>query len=262
MRRRLRNDPEKACETMFSTINWRIIMKLLWLSFIITIGLLTYRIDTRANEQKKDDGPWTTEFAVEKDELSGAGRNPYFILEPGYQLAFDGGKERLVITVLDETKIVDGVETRVVEERETKDGKLVEVSRNYFAISRRTNDVFYFGEDVDIYKADKVAGHSGAWRAGVKGARFGLMMPGQARLKARYYQEIAPGVAMDRAEIVSLSETIKTQAGEFKNCLKVEETTPLEPGVKEYKYYAAGVGLVQDGSLKLVKYGKAEKPKN
>jgi hypothetical protein len=41
----------------------------------------------------------------------------------------------------------------------------------------------------------------------------------------------------------------------------VEETTPLEPGVKEYKYYAAGVGLVQDGSLKLVKYGKAEKSK-
>jgi len=67
---------------------------------------------------------------------------------------------------------------------------------------------------------------------------------------------------MDRAEIVSLSETVKTPAGEFKNCLKVEETTPLEPATKEYKYYAAGVGLVQDGSLKLVKYGKAEKPKS
>jgi hypothetical protein len=237
-------------------------MKYLWLPFIISIGLLAYRIDARATEQKKDDSSWTTEFAVEKSELSATGRNPYFILEPGYQLVFGGGKERLVITVLDETKTVDGVETRVVEERETKDGKLVEVSRNYFAISQRTNDVFYFGEDVDIYKNEKVAGHSGAWLAGVKGARFGLMMPGEIRLKARYYQEIAPGVAMDRAEIVSLSETVKTPAGEFKNCLKVEETTPLEPGVKEYKYYAAGVGLVQDGSLKLVKYGKAEKSKN
>ena len=233
-----------------------------WLPFIISIGLLAHRMDTQADEQKKDDGSWTIEFAAEKDELSATGRNLYFILEPGYQLVFEGGKERLVITVLDETKTVDGVETRVVEERETKDGKPVEVSRNYFAISKRTNDVFYFGEDVDIYKGGKAVGHGGAWLAGVKGARFGLMMPGQVRLKARYYQERAPRVAMDRAEIVSLSETVKTQAGEFKNCLKVEETTPLEAGVKEYKYYAAGVGLAQDGSLKLVKYGKAEKSKN
>ena len=237
-------------------------MKSLWLPLIISIGLLAYRMDARANEQKKDDGSWITEFAVEKSELSAAGRNPWFILEPGYQLVFEGGKERLVITVLDETKLVDDVETRVVEERETKDGKLVEVSRNYFAISQRTNDVFYFGEDVDIYKAGKIAGHSGAWLAGVNGAKFGLMMPGEVRLRARYYQEIAPKVAMDRAEIVSLSETVKTPAGEFKTCLKAQETTPLEPGVREYKYYAAGVGLVQDGSLKLVKYEKAEKSKN
>jgi hypothetical protein len=85
------------------------------------------------------------------------------------------------------------------------------------------------------------------------------MMPGLPLVKARHYQEIAPGVAMDRAEIVSVSETVKTPAGEFKNCLKVEETTPLEPATKEYKYYAPGIGLVQEGSLKLVKYGKAEK---
>jgi hypothetical protein len=60
---------------------------------------------------------------------------------------------------------------------------------------------------------------------------------------------------------VSLGETVKTPAGEFKNCLKVEETTPLERGEKEFKFYARGIGLLQDGSLKLVKYGKAEKPK-
>lgn len=230
--------------------------------FAVSVVLLTCLMDTQANGQKKDESLWATEFVIEKNELSVTGRNPYFILEPGYQSVFEGGRERLVITVLDETKMVDGVMTRVVEERETKDGKLVEVSRNYFAISPRSNDVFYFGEDVDIYKGGKIVNHKGAWLAGVNGARFGLMMPGEMRLQARYYQEIAPKVAMDRAEIVSLSETVKTPAGEFKNCLKVEETTPLEPGIKEYKYYAAGVGLVQDGSLKLVKYGKAEKPKN
>jgi hypothetical protein len=235
---------------------WRVIMKFFWLLCIITVGLLLRGTDTRADQQKKSGGSWTAEFAVEKSELSSTGRNPYFILEPGYQSVFEGGRERLIISVLDETKMVDGVETRVVEERETRDGKLVEVSRNYFAISKRTNDVFYFGEDVDIYKDGKVVNHSGAWLSGVKGARFGLMMPGEISLKAKYYQEIAPKVAMDRAEIVSLNTTVNTPAGEFKNCLKMEETTPLEPGVKEYKYYASGVGLVQDGALKLVRYGK------
>jgi uncharacterized protein DUF3108 len=67
---------------------------------------------------------------------------------------------------------------------------------------------------------------------------------------------------MDRAEIVSVSETVQTPAGEFKNCLKVEETTPLEPETKGYKYYAPGVGLIQHGALKLVKYGKAQTTKN
>ena len=83
------------------------------------------------------------------------------------------------------------------------------------------------------------------------------MMPGQQLLKGRYYQEIAPKIAMDRAEIASLTESIKTPAGEFKNCLMTEETTPLEPDVKEHKTYMDGIGLVQDGSLKLVKHGKA-----
>ncbi|MDP2896385.1 MAG: hypothetical protein Q8Q12_07475 [bacterium] len=233
--------------------------RFLWLPVIIAIGLFACPRETRAVGQSEDDGSWTSEFGVEEEELSATGRNPYFILEPGYQLVFESKRERLVITVLDETKTVAGVETRVVEERETKDGKLVEISRNFFAISKRTNSVFYFGEEVEILKDGKVVGREGEWLAGEKGATFGLIMPGLVLLRARHYQEIAPKVAMDRAEIVSMSATVKTPAGEFKNCLKVEETTPLEPGEKEYKYYARGIGLLQDGSLKLVRYGKAEK---
>jgi hypothetical protein len=231
----------------------------LWLPLVVAGAMLAFAASTWSGEKQKDDGSWTVDFAVEKDELASTGRNPYFILEPGYFLVLEGGKEQITITVLNETKKVDGVETRVVEERETKGGKLVEVSRNYFAISKRTNSVFYFGEDVDIYKGGKVVSHDGAWLAGVNGAKFGLMMPGQVLLKAKFYQEIAPKVAMDRAEIISMNETVKTPAGEFKNCLKVEETTPLEPGNREIKYYAAGIGLVQDGSMRLVKYGGLEK---
>ena len=233
--------------------------KILLISSLIALTVINCLTATRVDGQKANGGSWKKEFVVEKSEFSSTGRNPYFILEPGYQMVYERGKERLVITVLNETKLVDGVETRVVEERETKNGKLVEISRNYFAISKGANNVFYFGEDVDIYKGGKVVGHESAWLAGVKGAKFGLMMPGKVTLKERYYQEIAPGVALDRVEVVSLSEMVKTPAGEFKNCLKLEETTPLEPGVKDYKYFAPEIGMVQDGSLKLVKYGKTEK---
>src|SRR5205823_11720789 len=89
--------------------------------------------------------------------------------------------------------------------------------------------------------------------SGVGGAKFGLMMPGRVLLDAKYYQEVAPKVAMDRATIVSVSEKVKTPAGEFTNCVKVEETTPLQRFITEYKYYAPGIGMVQDGSLRLVK---------
>jgi hypothetical protein len=208
----------------------------------------------------KDSG-WTSDFSMDKADLASTGRNPYFILEPGYQLILEGGGEKHWVTVLNETKMVDGVETRVVEEYETKNGKLVERSLNYYAISKRTNSVYYFGEHVDVYKNDKIVSHPGSWLSGVKGAKFGLMMPGLPLVGAKYQQEVAPGDAMDRAQIVSVSETVKTKLGEFKNCLKIEETTPLEPDTREYKYYAPGIGLVRDGAMALVYYGKAEPKK-
>ena len=120
---------------------------------------------------------WTAEFTVDKDDLASIGRNSYFMLEPGYTLVLEGGGERLVITVLNETVVVDGVETRVVEERETRGGKLVEISRNYYAIDARTGDAYYFGEDVDMYSGGQISSHGGAWLSGVGDARFGLMMP-------------------------------------------------------------------------------------
>jgi hypothetical protein len=203
--------------------------------------------------------PWQEEFGIEKCNLQTTGRNEYFILEPGYQLVLEGGDERLQITVLNETRMVNGVNTRVVEEREWKKGQVSEVSRNYFAICEQTKDVFYFGEDVDIYENGKVVKHEGAWLAGVNGNKPGLIMPGTPKVGMRYYQEIAPGVAMDRAEIVSVDDTCKTPAGTFAKCMKVKETSALEFFASEYKYHAPGIGLVRDEDLVLVKHGFIKK---
>jgi hypothetical protein len=195
---------------------------------------------------------WREAFAVDRADLVDSGRNTYFVLEPGYRLTFEHGKDTLIITVTDETKMVDGVKTRVIEERETEEGQLIEVSKNYFALDKTTTDVYYFGEDVDEYKNGKITGHGGSWLSGINGARFGLMMPGNPKVGDRYYQEQAPKVAMDRAEIISVTEAAKTPAGGFNKVLHTRESTPLESG-NEDKWYAPGIGLIKDADFILAK---------
>lgn len=75
-------------------------------------------------------------------------------------------------------------------------------------------------------------------------------MPGVVLLGARYVQEVAPGGAMDRAEITSMTEVVETPAGRFANCVSTAETSTLLPGV-DMKLYAPGVGLVKDDVLEL-----------
>ncbi|MBV6517525.1 MAG: hypothetical protein DCC43_05030 [Candidatus Brocadia sp.] len=232
-----------------------------WMGLVVLTAMLTMPgIVLSASKQKQNRG-FTDSFMFDEcTGFSSTGRNPFFILEPGHQLVLEGTEDneeiKLIITVLDETQDITTnetglVTTRIVEERESIDGELFEVSRNFFAICNRDNSVFYFGEDVDFYEDGVIVSHDGSWRAGVDGARAGIIMPGTILLGSRYFQEVAPDVAMDRAEILSINQVVKTPAEEFKNCLKTKETTPLEPNAKEFKFYAPGVGLIKDGVLLL-----------
>jgi hypothetical protein len=213
---------------------------------------------------------YTNQFELDECTFADDGRNAHFSIHPGDTLVLEGRDDgqllRVQITVLDETKSVTFTEedesltvnTRVVEEREWKDGELVEVSRNYFARCLQTGDIVYFGEDVDIYEGGVVVGHDGSWLAGQAGARPGLIMPGRFLLGSRYAQEIAPGVAQDRAEHVKMKLTVVTPAGTFEDCVEVLETTPLEPGSESVKRYCPEIGLVLDGKAKLVEYHIAD----
>ncbi len=199
---------------------------------------------------------WKADFAVDRKNLGPTGRNEYFILEPGYRLQFARGGLRATMTVLKETATIDGVETRVVEDREEKNGTLIEVTRDYYAIDRLTGDVYYFGEDVDNYKNGKVNGHKGSWRSGVDGARFGLMMPAKPQTGQAFYQERAPNQkAVDRSRILSAEARLTTPAGSFDRCVRVKDSSEVERGGDE-KWYAPGVGLVKDGKMTLVKIEK------
>jgi hypothetical protein len=207
----------------------------------------------------KPDGEWVSTFTLDNDAPTHTGTNPYFVLEPGYALVLEDGAERLTITVLNETRRVDGVECRVVEERTTEKGRLTERWRRYYIIGQRTNNVYLFGEEGEEYERGKAVPRDDSWLAGKDGAKFGLAMPGLPELGARFYLANAPDVAEDRSEILGLSETVRTPAGTFMDCLKIEETSALDPDAKEYKFYARGIGLVRDGDRKLTKYGKPDK---
>jgi hypothetical protein len=224
----------------------------------VVVGALASACSGQSSVEAFADPSWQKQFGISKCSLSSTGRSRYFVLEPGFRIVLEGGHGKLAVTVLDETRVVSSVETRVVEEREWNDGKLIEVSRNYFAFCPATKDAFYFGEEVDDVENGEVVGHAGAWLAGENGARAGLIMPGRPKVGMKYYQEIAPDVALDRAEILAFDETFETPAGVLTGCLRTEEGTALDPGEKEQKTYAPGVGLVQDENLLLTGYGFAQ----
>ena len=222
------------------------------------IALIALGICTSASASSKE---YTTQFNIQDCTFSTQGANRYFILEPAFQLVLmgpeDGAQVELKITVLADTQSVTlpgigEIMTRVIEEREWADGMLSEVSRNLFAICEQTGSAFYFGEEVDIYEGGQVVSHDGAWQAGVNGAEPGIVMPGEFLVGSRYFQEMAPGVAMDRAENIKMGLTVDVPAGHYTDAVKVRETSPLEPSSKGTKIYAPGIGLVVDGKIQLI----------
>ncbi len=181
------------------------------------------------------------------------------VWELSNQACFDAGKcdelEEATITVLDETEMVDGVLTRVVEERERVDGNLDEVSRNFFVECLDTGDVYYFGEDVEDGSGNPLPD---GWRSGINGARPGLIFPGGAfLLGARYFQEIAPGVALDRAEHRAMGLEVSVPAGNFTDCVQVDDTDAIDDPKGKHpdpKVYCPGIGEVVDEELELVSF--------
>ncbi|MFC4308842.1 hypothetical protein ACFPN2_07095 [Steroidobacter flavus] len=216
------------------------------------------------------DVKFTDDFPIEDCNFIPRGGNTFFDLTPGRQLYLSNqqcvaeGKcdelTELWITVQSETRTVAmdvggakrNIVTRVVEEKETADGELVEISRNFFATCRPSNDVYYFGEEVDIYEGGKIVDHEGQWLAGRDKAAPGIIMPDSGFLiGTRYYQELAPDIALDRAEHVAVDLKIETPAGVFHDCIKVIETSPLEPGQESTKLYCPHVGQTSDDDLLL-----------
>jgi hypothetical protein len=206
-----------------------------------------------------NDDDFQHSFPIDQYEFTSKGENQYWSLKPGnfvvLGLLENDGSEFVKITVLKETEMVDGVETRIIEEREFENGELVEISRNFFAMAEDTGDVFYFGEDVDYFENGEVVRHDGEWRAGVNNAKAGLYMPAKPAVGMKYYMEYDPSVAMDWAVIEEIDAVCEMPKHTFDDCLIVTEGSTLEPGDMSYKRYAPDVGMIFDDDLEIYKYG-------
>lgn len=190
---------------------------------------------------------------ISTDEFVEVIDNPYFPLTPGTTFVYEGESEdetiRDEVFVTNETKKVMGINTIIVRDRKFVDGELAEETFDWYAQDKDGN-VWYFGEDSREYDEGKVVSTAGSWEAGLDGAQPGIIMEGNPQVGDTYRQEYLAGEAEDMAEVITFNETVTVAYGSFEDCLKTKEWTPLETGIEENKYYAAGTGLVLEITVK------------
>ncbi len=178
--------------------------------------------------------------------------NPFWPLTVGASMRYVGqvpeGEEVILVEVTDQKKVVQGVTTTVVRDRVWLNDELIEDTDDWYAQDKDGN-VWYFGEDAKNYKDGQLTDRAGSWESGVNGALAGILMWAQPKVGSIYYQEYYKGQAEDVGEVVSLNETVTVPYGTFQGCLKTEDTTALEPDVREYKYYCPGIGVVLEENL-------------
>jgi hypothetical protein len=190
---------------------------------------------------------------IDAREFSPEVDNAYFPLVPGrisiYTGTKDGKRAIDVVVPADRTRVVDGVRTRVVEDRLYLDGGLEERTADYYAQDRCGN-VWYFGEDTaELDAHGKVVSRSGSFHAGEHGAQPGVFMEAKPTVGRQFRQEWSQGNAEDRYTTMDLHASVTVPAGTFHDALRTQERTDLEPGVVDGKYYARGIGEVVETSL-------------
>jgi hypothetical protein len=180
--------------------------------------------------------------------------NRWFPLRPGtryvYRGSEDGVRERDVLIATYRTKVVDGVTCRVVFDRVFKHGRVVERTYDFYAQTKR-GTVWYFGEHTaELDKHGHVTSREGSFESGVDGAQAGIFMTRHPHAGPVYRQEDYPGHAEDRFTVVRHRAHVAVPILDTHDALLTRETTPLEPGVVDHKYYVRDIGTVREVTVK------------
>ena len=186
-------------------------------------------------------------------DFGGPVENPYFPLIPGSRWVYQGkqgdGTERTVVEATPDTKAILGVTNVVVHNTVSNDGTVTEDTFDWYAEDREGN-VWYFGEDTKEFENGVVASTEGSWEGGRRRRQGRDHHEGPSRAGVAYRQEYYRGHAEDFAQVLGKSESVTAPAGTYHDVLKTKEFTPLEPKLLEHKYYACGVGVVREVTVK------------
>ena len=179
--------------------------------------------------------------------------NRYWPLAPGTGFHYQGVRGRTPQTddelVTRRTKRILDVRCTVVQDTVSEHGRPIERTFDWYAQDKQGN-VWYMGEDALELQHGHFVKASDSWEAGVKGAKPGIIMPGNPQPGDSYRQEYyPPGQALDQAHVLGYSGTVKVPYGTFKRSLVTSEFSPLEPQT-EKKYYVAGVGEIAERVVK------------
>jgi hypothetical protein len=180
--------------------------------------------------------------------------NPFLPLNPGTTLVYTGTKDDKqafnIFHTTSRTRVIDGVTTRVVEDRLYLDNVLEERTSDYYAQDRCGN-VWYFGEDTaTLDPQGHVLDTEGSFHAGVDGAQPGVFMQAKQWMGRRFRQEWYQGHAEDTFRDLTATASVTVPYGTFTNALKTEETTALEPAVVDNKYFVKGIGEVEEVAVR------------
>jgi len=174
--------------------------------------------------------------------------NRFFPLQPGTTFYYKGQKDGVpasnIVTVTADIKRILGVDCTVVHDRAFENHTLIEDTFDWYAHDAKGN-VWYFGEDAkELAPNGAVISTEGSWQAGIDGAKPGIIMEAHPRPGDRYFQEFAPDVAEDQAQVLSLDKEACVQYGCFEDVLLTKEWSRLTRGEVEHKYYARDVGFI------------------
>jgi hypothetical protein len=177
--------------------------------------------------------------------------NPYMPLLPGTKLVYQSTgspSEHDEFEVTQNTRVILGVTCIEVHDVVSVAGQVTEDTLDWFAQDVQGN-VWYFGENSQQLENGLIVGLEGSWTAGVDGAKPGIVMEAAPAIGDLYRQEFLLTDAEDVAGVLSLNASASVPYGSFSNCLETEEYSPIEPGVVENKFYAAGIGVVLEVDL-------------
>jgi hypothetical protein len=177
--------------------------------------------------------------------------NPFFPLTPGLVTKLRGtdGSEKFreKVLVTNRTKTIIGIEATVFRDVVRRlDGSVAETTDDWYAADNDGN-VWYLGEDTATYdKHGNVESREGSWQAGVDGAEAGIIMPGDPQPGDADRMEFDKGTAEDQAWVVQRLPFVDTLGGRYHDIVRTFEWSRLEPKVISMKFYARGLGIVEE----------------